>query len=190
MKITYTFPADCRVPQLRGQTVTGGVFCASSGKFDDKIDAVRFGTKVDGKQVMALIAGKPELEQALADHLAAQAAKAAILDNIGWPQYQAAQSHAISARAAYDAASEYGYPAKQAAEMRAAQDALDSARAKYPLAAAYAKAENYSMAANDQKSTAGRLAMEAIESGADPMTTIAAMEADWMDAAAKSVENN
>lgn len=189
-KITYTFTADCKVSQLRGVTVIGGVFCTASGKWQEPVDAVRFDTKVDGRHVIALIAGKPELEQALADHIASESAKKTRLESIGWPQYQAAQSRAINARYAYDAASERGYPAKEAAAMQVADESLDAARAKYPLAAAYAKAESYSTASHDQKASAGRCAMEAIELGADPIATIVKMEADWLEAATKCVENN
>lgn len=189
-KITYTFTADCPVAQLRGVTVYGGVFCAASGKYNDPIDTVRFTTKVDGRVVTARIAGKPELEQLLAEHLAAEAAKVATLASIGWPQYQAIQSRAINARGAYDAASEYGYPAKEARAMQAADEALDAARAQYPLAAAYALAESYSMAAHDQKSSAGHTAMAAIESGVNPISAVTKMEADWTASAAKCVSNN
>jgi len=119
-------------------------------------------------------------KEIIEDHLAA----------IGWPQYQAAQSRAIDARGAYDAASEYGYPAKEAAAMKTADKALDAARTQYPLAAAYALAESYSMASHDQKSSAGRRAMQEIENGADPIASIEKMKADWADSAAKCVANN
>lgn len=189
-KITYTFGADCKVPQLRGVTVSGGVFCTANGKWQEPIDAVRFDTVIDGRRVTAMIAGKPELEQALADHLAVEAAKAATLASIGWPQYQAVQSRAVNARYAYDEASEHGYPVKAARAMQDADDALDAARAQYPLAAAYALAESYRMASHDQKASAGRRAMDAIESGSDPIATIAKMESDWSANAAQCVANN
>lgn len=191
--ITYTFPDDCKVAALRGVTAVGGVFCTASGKWRDPIDAVKFTTEINGRGVTAMIAGKPELELLLAAHLARiaaeQAAKDAALSALSWPQYQAIQRRAANAREAYDRASEYGYPAKEAAAMRAADEALESARQQYPLAAAYAKAESYSMAANDQKASAGNRAMKAIESGADPLATISAMDAEWSAAAAKAVQN-
>ena len=190
MKITYTFPGDCKIAQLRGVTVYGGEFCNASGNWQGPIDAVKFETQVDGRNVKALIAGKLELEQALALHLAAIAAKDAILASLGWAQYQAAQKTAINARYAYDAASERGYPVKQAAAMHKANEALDAARAQYPLAAAYAKAESYSLASHDQKASAGCRAMAAIESGADPVATVAEMESNWMADAAHCVANN
>lgn len=193
MNITYTFPADCKVPQLRGVTATGGVFCVASGKWREPLDAVKFATKINGNGVIAMVAGKPELEALLADHLARIAAEKAMLDAtlgaMGWPQYQAVQRRASNASEAYDRASEYGYPAKEAAAMQAADAALDAARAQYPGAAAYARAESYSFAANDQKASAGRNAMADIESGADPIATIAAMEAEWSAAAEKAVQN-
>ncbi len=191
--INYTFPADCKVPQLRGVTATGGVFCVASGKWRQPIDAVKFTTEIDGKGIIAMISGKPELEAALTAHLARIADEKAALDStlaaIGWPQYQAVQSRACNAREAYDRASEYGYPAKEAGAMQAADVALDAARAQYPGAAAYVRAESYSMASHDQKASAGRRAMDAIESGADPIATIAVMEAEWSAAAEKAVQN-
>jgi len=188
-KITYTFPADCAAPQLRGITCTGGEFRAISGKFSDPIDSVRFDTIIDGKRISAIIAGKPELEKLLADHKAAEAAKVAVLASIGWPEYQKVQSRAINASSAYDAASERGYPVKEATAMREAAEALDTARAQYPLAAAYAKAESYSMASHDQKASAGRRAMHAIESGADAITATKKMETEWAEAASRCVAN-
>lgn len=189
-RITYTFPADSPVPQLRGVTVSGGVFCVASGKWQNPIDAVRFATEVDGRPVMAMIAGKPELEKALADHLAAAAAKTDVLASIGWPQYQAIQSRAVNARHDYHAASAHGYPIREARSMHAADDALDAAQAEFPLAAAYAKAESYSMAANDEKASAGRRAMDAIESGADPLVAVEKMNDEWSASAARSVANS
>ena len=190
-KITYTFADDLKVPEiLRGVTCTGGVFCAKSGKFSDPIDAVKFDTVIYNKRITAIIAGKPELEVLLAQHLAAIAAKNAILANIGWPQYQKIQSTAINARSAYNVASERGYPVKEARAMQVAEEALDAARTQYPFAAAYALAESYSMASNDQKSNAGHKAMAEIESGDDPFSVIEKMKSNWTNAAAKLVENN
>lgn len=190
-KITYTFANDSKIPEiLRGVTCTGGVFCAKSGKWQDQIDAVKFDTIIDNRRIVAMIAGKPELERLLAQHLAAVAAKDAILANIGWPQYQKIQSKAINARCAYDEASEYGYPAKEASAMKVADEALDAARTQYPFAAAYALAESYSMACNYQKSNAGKKAMAEIESGDDPLLAVEKMESNWTNAAAKLVENN
>lgn len=190
-KITYTFANDTKVPEiLRGVTCTGGVFCAKSGKWQDQIDAVKFDTIIDNRRIVAMIAGKPELELLLAQHMAAIAAKDAILANIGWPQYQKIQSKAINTRHAYDDASEYGYPAKEANAMRLADEALNNAAQQYPLAAAYGKAEAYSMAAHDQKASLGNKAMIAIELGAEPLQTIANMESCWSAVAAQCVNNN
>jgi hypothetical protein len=193
MKISYTFAADCPIAELRGVTVTGGVFAATSGKYNDPIDSVKFDDEiiVAGKlrRISAKIAGKPELEQLLAAHNAAEAAKVAILAAIGWPQYQAVQSIAINAQGAYESASQHGYPVKQAAAMREADEALDAARAQYPLAAAYAMAESYSYASHNQKASAGRKAMAAIQGGADPLQAVAKMESDWSAAASKCCDN-
>ena len=188
-KITYTFSTDCKIAQLRGMTVTGGEFCRADGKWQHEPDAVRFAERIDGKILIVLIAGKPELEAALAAHKRQKQAVADRLAAIGWPQYQAVQRGVYNARGAYDQASERGYPVREAAAMRAADEALDAARAQYPLAAAYAKSDSYSMAHNDQKASAGRRAMTAIESGAEPVAAIATMDAEWSAAAEKAVQN-
>lgn len=190
MTITYKFSDDCQIHQLRGKTVTGGVFCRVDGKCIGEFDAVRFFEQIEGNTVMARIAGKPELEAALAAHRAAQKSKQDRLAAIGWSEYKAIQSTAVNACAAYDHASEHGYPAKEAAALRAADEALEQARIEYPQAAAYAKAEAYWMAANDQKSSAGRTAMSEIEDGADPIAAVEKMAQVWGDAAKKSVDNS
>lgn len=179
-KITYTFPADCPVAELRGVTATGGVLCRLDGKWmAGEPDAVKFDTRVNGRTIMARIAGKPELEAALAAHLEAKATKAANLAAIGWTEYQAVQRHATNAAHAYERASEYGYPVAEAEADRKASAALEAARLQYPLAALYARAESYSMASHDVKVAVGRRAMEAIEQGADPDAAVAVMEAEW-----------
>lgn len=188
-KITYTFTADCAAVELRSVTVKGGEFVRRDGKAGTP-DCVKFATTVNGRKVVAIIAGKPELEAALAAHQAAELLIKATLTAIGWDKYQPIQSAAINARDAYDRAGEYGYPAKQAAAMRAADVALDNAAAQYPGAAAYALAEGYSFADNYAKSSCGRTAMAAIEGGADPISTVAKMEADWTARAAELVDNS
>lgn len=188
-KITYTFPADCKVALLRGKTFSGGEFCRTDGKWQGEPDAVRFVEHFEGRIVMARIAGVPELEAALAAHKADKQAVADRLAAIGWPEYKAASRAASNARAAYDRASEYGYPAAQAATMRAADAALDSARAIYPLAAAYAQAEAYGFASNYAKAAAGTRAMRAIEAGADPIATVEEMMTEWSADAEQAVRN-
>lgn len=188
MGITYTFATDCGIKELAGETVTGG-------KFDEMVIAgkkeiiIRFATRIAGKGVIAKIAGKPELEALYAKQCAKQARSAAILEQLGWPIYRKIQTAASNARAAYDAASEHGYPMREAAAARKADEALQQARIEYPGAAAYAVAESYSFASSDLKAAAGRKAVEAIEQGADPLATIEAMQTAWSEAAAKAVAN-
>ena len=188
-KITYTFPSDCKVTQLRGKTFTGGEFCRIDGKWQGEPDAVRFAERFEGQIVMARIAGTPELEAALAARKAEQQAVADRLAAIGWPQYQAAQRKASNARIAYDRASDRGYPAREAESMRIADANLAVARETYPLAAAYAQAETYSFANNYAKAAAGTRAMRAIEAGADPIATAEEMMTEWSAAAEQAVRN-
>lgn len=192
-KITYTFPQSSPIADLRGKTFANGTFCRIDGKWQGEPDAVNFGEHtIGGKLVMlkAKITGKPELEAALAAHNAVKAAIEARLAAIGWPVYQVAQRKAINARGAYDAASERGYPVREAAAMRVADEALDAIARQYPLAAAYAKAESYSFASNYLKSSAGTRAMRAVEAGVDPVLAIAAMEQEWSTAASNAVNND
>lgn len=65
--ITYTFPSDAGIPELRGITATGGVpqKYAIDGKL---IDVVAFETKINGRPVATRVAGHPDLEQAVADY--------------------------------------------------------------------------------------------------------------------------
>src|SRR3990167_8859344 len=117
------------------------------------------------------------------------ATRKAVLDGAGWPIYRTAQLNAHDARAAYYHASEHGYPTREAATMRDADEVLAAVGTQYPMAAAYARAESYSMADNFEKSEAGRHAMQAIESGSDPIAAIKKMEADWLTSASRMVEN-
>ena len=56
---------------------------------------------------------------------------------------------------------------------------FDAMYAEYPVAAAYLKALSYSMATNDMKAAAGKTAIDAILSGADPAAAIQEMESAW-----------
>jgi len=53
--------------------------------------------------------------------------------------------------------------------------------AKYPVAAAYLKAEDWSMASHYAKAAAGRKAMESIANGEDYKTALATMEKEWAE---------
>jgi len=75
--ITYKFPEDFKIEKLRGITATGGKFCRHDGKWQERDNAVRFDLEIDGKRLVALCAGKPELEKLLAEHLAKQDAQKA-----------------------------------------------------------------------------------------------------------------
>ena len=61
---------------------------------------------------------------------------------------------------------------------------------KYPIAAAYIKAETFAMASNFEKATAGKEAQESILNGEDAKKVIEKMEMEWSTAAHNSVLNN
>jgi hypothetical protein len=76
MAITYTFPSDSKIPALRGLVATGGKFTTilQQGK---RVDAVAFETRIGSQYLVAVVAGKPELESLLAAHRADEAARKA-----------------------------------------------------------------------------------------------------------------
>ena len=99
MAITYTFPGDFKVPELRGITFTGGEFCNAQNRWMDGENAVRFAAPIiNGKAIVALIAGKPELEALFAERRAAKEAKK-----------QAAAEYAKTPRGQRDALTEAEY---------------------------------------------------------------------------------
>lgn len=74
-QISYTFPKDFPIAEMQGRTVEGGIFARTTGKFSDPLDAVRFPLEKSksGQVIVARVAGKPELEAALKDHLESEA---------------------------------------------------------------------------------------------------------------------
>ena len=131
--ITYTFPADCPIAALAGQTATGGVI--RKLPIDRKLtDVVVFETQFGGKNIIARIAGKPELEAALAAKEIEQAAKEA--------ERQAAQKAFEAAPegqrevlriAEYNSYSENHYPGSRAWMInQAARKALEAFDAAHP----------------------------------------------------------
>lgn len=188
-KISYTFPPDCPTPELAGITVHGGVFAEMLIGGKPEIVA-KFETLIAGKRVVAKVTGKPELEALYEISQAFEADKQARLKQIGWAQYRAVQERYYAALGAYDTASEYGYPAREAAALREAEAARAQARIDYPDAAAYAEAESFSCAANDQKAAAGRAAMKDIIHGVPPSTAIEKMREAWSQAAMRAVERD
>lgn len=188
MSITYTFGADCPVDELRGMTATDGVFCNIDHRFipGRDPDAVRF--VIDGRQVIVKIAGRPELEAALAEAKAEKDRVTARLAEIGWPQYEAALLRMEKARDAYDRASERGYPSREAGALKHAEAALAQTRVDYPLAALYALAKSYARARNPVKAKHGCDAMRAIETGGDPADVIAKMQAAWDEYCHRSLD--
>lgn len=58
---------------------------------------------------------------------------------------------------------------------------VDALRVQYPAAAAYLRAESWSCASHDVKSTAGIRAMERIVAGEDHAQVMADMEREWTD---------
>ena len=137
-KITYTFPATCPIPELRGVTVHGGVLIRHGGK-----DAYRFATKVAGREVIATVAGKPELEAAAAAHRKAEAERAAEADKRD-AEYALTPrgQRAALAKAERDSYSADAFPgSRQWLENKKHADALKAFDAAHPELVAELKAE-------------------------------------------------
>ena len=195
MGITYTFAPDIAIPQLRGVTVSGGVFVRNlvAGKL---VDQVAFATLIDGRRVTANVVGKPELEAALVAHTtavkAAADAKRAVLESAipGFVAWEPASTTYARASQAYDRASDRGYPAREAAVAEAAGVALQAVFIQFPATALWAKIVGYTEASNYSKSSAGDKAKAAVEAGLPIEDAIAKMDADWHRAATRAVDNS
>ncbi len=148
----------------------------------------------DGRSVQLNIRleGKPELQAAAAEIQQAKVDKAAkkkaALPNLS--EIEKISGALENAHYAYQSKSEYGYPHKEAAALKAAEEAMEAARARYPAEAAYLKAKSYTESHNIDKNIAGRKALEAISSGEDYKKAIEEMEKEWSDRAMGSVMNN
>ncbi len=194
-KITYTFPVTCPIPALRGVTCTGGVL--SRRVIGGKVtEVVAFANKVAGNEVMAIVAGKPELEKAVAEIKAAEAKavsdeQAALEAAVpGVTAYEAAMKTYSNASAAYDRASGRGYPAREAAAAKAANETLQAVYLQYPATALWSKIIGYTQASNDSKASAGDAAKKAVLAGQDIAKAVEKMEADWLQAAEQAVWNS
>ena len=94
-----------------------------------------------------------------------------------------------NARYAYDAASNHGYPVREARAVSAAEEAYKSVVVLYPVAAAYRKATSWERASNYRKSAAGRRAAKRILDGEDHTLVLSEMETEWSNAANQAVAN-
>jgi hypothetical protein len=142
MSITYTFPQNFNIAPLRGLTATGGEWTTVvvAGR---RVDAVAFANRIGGKQLIATVAGKPELEQLLAAHRADEGTRqaAAAEAAAAYAQTLAGQREAL-AMAEYNTYSPENFPgsAKWRANKRAA-DALAVFDAAHPEIAAAKEAD-------------------------------------------------
>lgn len=194
MNITYTFPADCPLPALRGLTCDGGMFDTSyeNGVF---LDVVHFATRVGGKTVSARVAGKPELMALLAAHKAASAKAAADKQSAlelavpGVGAYERAMRRYTNAVGAYNAASEHGYPMREGAALKSAEAALAAVHGEYPDTVLWRAIEGYGEAAHHEKALAGDAARAAVLAGVPIAEAHAAMDAEWRSAARRCVNN-
>lgn len=108
----------------------------------------------------------------------------------GKQEYEEARGAVENARGAYDAASEYGYPAREAAAMKEAEAEFAEICQQYPVAAAWGQANSWTYASNYRKVGAGKRAMERIEAGENHETVLTEMAAEWTAAAHEAVMNS
>ena len=194
--IIYTFPDQTTIPApLRGKTFTGGKLSRQmiGGAV---VEVVMFSERINGQTVAAKVAGRPELEAAVAAIKATEAkAKADAQTTLetavpGVLAYEAAMRSYSNAVAAYDRASERGYPVKEAAAAKEADAALKAVFEQYPATALWSKIIGFTQASNYSKSGAGEAAKKAVLSGEDITQAVAKMEADWLNAAQRAVDNS
>lgn len=76
--ITYTFSATCPVPEIAGKTFYGGKLTRRLVN-RRSVDVIEFAGTGCGKNVMVMVAGKPELEAQVAEIKKAQAERDADL---------------------------------------------------------------------------------------------------------------
>jgi len=96
------------------------------------------------------------------------------LDELRAAYEQAEQEYEAFARMMDDEQNDGARPPKPAANPA-------ELAAKYPVAAAYLKAEAWSMASHYAKAAAGRKAMERIANGEDHRTVLTGMETEWAE---------
>ena len=140
MSITYTFPADFQIPALRNLVAIDGELTTVvvGGR---RVDAVAFSNRIGGKQLIATVAGKPELEAAVAAIRQErterqQAAELAAADLAKTPAGQ----RAALVRAAYNSYSPDHFPGSAKwLENKRHEDALAAFDAAHPELAAAAE---------------------------------------------------
>ena len=148
-------------------------------------DAIRVGKKVSKATIEEIRKAKPEiiaeLKRREAEKKAAYEARQARINAIeGLKELQ----RAIAAEEAYREAlndmmeDEYNDGARPP---KKPEISVKELKEKYPRAAAYLKAENWSLASNYIKAGAGQKAKERIISGEDYNQVIAEMEKEWSD---------
>jgi hypothetical protein len=202
MSNTYTFHQDHSIKDLRGKTFTVAKFdkILNNGK---RVDAAVFKESFQGKPIMALVSGKPELEamlaaknaekerKAAADRAAAAADRAELEAAVpGVTEYESAMRKYQNAQADYERASERGYPAKEAAAASAADVELRAVMKKYPATALWRKVQGYVNASNYDKQGAGMAADSAIRSGTPIADAVEEMEAAWKSDAERAMWNS
>jgi hypothetical protein len=195
--ITYTFAGDCPVTALAGVTVTGGKIQTI---LVNKVvtEVVVFETKVNGQSVTAKVAGKPELEAAVASIKAADAkakadARTALeLAVPGLAAYEAASTAYSNAAHAYDRACDRsgGYPVNEAAEAKDTDAALQAVFSAYPATKLWAQIEKYSFGSNYDRAGAADAAKKAVMAGVPLADAVVKMDADWSAAAERAVRNS
>ncbi len=196
MNITYTFSADCPTEALRGVTFTGGELTRI--KIGNQVvDAVAFKCpKINGQLVTARLDNKPDLQAIVAAakeeaQRVADAKRAALETAVpGLAQYETAMRNYYNAQAAYDRASERGYPAKEAAAADAADKALQAVHEQYPATVAYREIDAFRLASNYDKSAAGDRAMRALEAGGNIFEVAETMRSEWKTAAERAMWNS
>jgi len=171
-QITYTFATADTVPApLRGKTFTGGRL-DSQFLAGQETEVITFAETINGQMVCVRVAGKPEIEAAVAEIKAAieqekQAARARLEAAVpGLSQYEAAMAKYSAAMIAFDRAMDRGgYGDKEEAAMEAADAELQAIATQYPATAMWRKIIGFEKSSNIHHSIYGSQAKADVVSG-------------------------
>lgn len=105
----------------------------------------------------------------------------------GLNEYENASKKYANAVAAYDAASERGYPSREAAAASLADAELKEIMSKFPATALWRRVQIYLSSSNYQKMAAGKEADRAIRAGAPIEEAVKNMESQWLASARRGV---
>lgn len=114
-----------------------------------------------------------------------------LIEITGWEIYKNALNESRKADDRFEDACEYGgYPAKEGMAKDEAYKSLQEIASQYPAAAAWAHIQNFKIAYNDKKASAGNQAEQEVFAGMTAIDAAKNMEAAWIEDAKRLVANS